>query len=233
MTDNLPVNWQEQMAADAKATLEQERPALAIMSLKSGVMTIGGEPVPDNEIECVIIASAAEMVYYTTAYDSDVRSNPACYAIGDCRSEELAPYPDSTEKQSEDCKSCPNFQWGSDPKGGKGKACKERRRMALFPADGSAELCLLSIPSMSIKNFSNHARECVAATGKPLYAAITKIKLVPSQRSMIEVKFARVGEVPEHMLPAILAKKSEAMEALLAPYPAIEEEVKPKGKRKY
>ena len=234
MTDNLPTNWEAQMAADAKKILEQERPALSIMSIKSGVMTIGGEPVPNNELDCVVVGSAAEMVYYTTKYDPDVRTNPDCYAIGDCRTEELAPHPDATNKQAESCAACPNFQWGSDPGGGRGKACRERRRLALMPADGSAEMCLLSIPSMSIKNWSNFVRETVATTGKPPAAAICKIKVVPSTRSMIEVKFSYVGPVPEHTLAAVMAKRGPAMDAILAPYPPIEEEtVKPKGKRKY
>jgi hypothetical protein len=233
MTENLPVNWEAQMAADAKKILEQERPAVSAMSIKSGVMTIGGEPIPNNEIECIVLASAAEMVYYTSAYDADVRTNPDCFAIDDARVEELSPHETATNKQSTTCVTCEKFQWGSDPKGGRGRACRERRRLALMPADGSAELCLLSVPSMSIKNWSNFVRETVATTGKPPAAAICKIKVVPSTRSMIEVKFSYVKAVPDEMLGMVYAKRPAAMEAVLTPYPPIEEETKPKGKRKY
>jgi len=234
MSENLPVSWQDQMKADAQSLLEKERPALSIMSLKSGVMTIGGEAVPGNEMDCIIVASVTENSYYDTRYDPDVKTNPACYAIGEGRAEDLEPYPDSERKQSDACSSCEKFEWGSDPNGGRGKACKERRRLALMPADGSAEMCLLSIPPTSLKNWSNHVRSIIATTGMSPAGVITKIKTVPSAKNQFEVRFSIVGNVPEHSLPTIMSKKADALETLLAPYPPIEEaENKPAKKRKF
>src|SRR6188768_2472611 len=163
-TENLPVSWQDQMKADAKSLLEKERPSMGFMSLKSGQMTISGESVPNNEIECIIVASASENSYFKDRYDPDVKSNPTCYALGEGRNEDLIPYPDSAAVQNPYCfnsekDQCPMFAWGSDPNGGRGKACKERRRLAFIPADGSAEMVMLSIPPTSIKNWSNYARE--------------------------------------------------------------------------
>lgn len=234
MTENLPVSWQDQMKADAKSLLESERPALSIMSLKSGVMAVGGEPVPGNELDCIIVAAVAENAYYDTRYDPDTKTNPACYAIGEGRAEDLVPYPDSEKKQSEACAGCALFEWGSDPNGGRGKACKERRRLALIPADGTAEMCLLSIPPTSLKNWSNHVRTIVATTGMSPAGVITKIKVVPSAKNQFEVKFSVVANVPEHTLPAVMSKRGDALETLLAPYPPIEEQdQKTTKKRKF
>jgi hypothetical protein len=232
-TTNLPVSWEEQMKADAKAQISAERPALAIMSLKSGVMSIGEEPVPGNEISAIVVASVAENSYYSTRYDPNVRTNPDCYAIGEGKAQDLVPYDESKNKQADACVKCEKFEWGSDPNGGRGKACKERRRLALIPADGASEMVLLSIPPTSLKNWANHVAKIVATTGMPSYGVVTQIKVVPSAKNQFEVKFEIVGKVPEHALQSVMAKKAEALEIMTQPYPEIEEEQAPAKKRKF
>lgn len=232
MTDNLPVSWEEQMKADAKAQLSAERPALAIMSLKSGVMSIGDQPVPGNEINAIVVASVAENTWYSTRYDPNVRTNPDCYAIGEGKAQDLVPFAEAKNKQAEACASCEKFEWGSDPNGGRGKACKERRRLALIPADGASEMVLLSIPPTSLKNWSNHVAKVVATTGLSTAGVITQIKVVPSAKNQFEVKFDIAGKVPEHALPAVMAKKAEALQTMTQPYPEEEEEPQAAGKKR-
>jgi hypothetical protein len=176
------------------------------------------------------------MVYYDKPYDSDVRAAPACYAIGDCRTEDLIPNSEVDSPVAESCAACPNFVWGSDPRGGKGRACKERRRLALLPADGSAELCILNIPGTSIKNWSNHVRTIVATSGMSPAGVVTKIKVKPHIKNQFEVTFSVVCEVPEDKRAAVMAKRAIGMEAILQPYPKDDEEEAPaktKSKRKY
>lgn len=233
MTENLPVSWEEQMKADARSQLSNERPALSFMSLKSGVMSIGDQPVEGNEMECIIVASVSENQWFKDRYDPNVRSNPTCYAIGEGKSTDLVPYAESDEKQAESCAACPKFEWGSDPNGGRGKACKERRKLALIPKDMSAETLLLSIPPTSLKNWANHVSKVVATTGMSTAGVITKIKVVPSAKNQFEVKFDIVERVAPEFLPMLMAKKVELMEIMLQPYPPIEEEPEPaKGKKR-
>lgn len=233
MSENLPVSWQDQMRADAKALIETERPTVAIMSLKSGVMSIGDEPVPGNEIDCIILASVTAMSWYKERYDPNVKSNPSCYALGEGKAETLAPYPQSAEKQSEACVECEKFQWGSDPNGGRGKACKERRNMMFIPADGSADAVLLSIPPTSLKSWKAYVREIYATTGMTPVAVITKIKTVPDAKNQFSVKFSKVDDVAPHLIEQLHARRAEALEYLLSPYPEIEEQPKDTKKRKY
>lgn len=233
MTENLPVSWEEQMKADAKAQVSAERPALAFMSLKSGVMAIGDEPVPGNEILAIVVAAVAENTWYKDRYDPNVRANPACYALGEGKAEDLLPFDESAEKQHTDCKTCPKFEWGSDPNGGRGKACKERRRLALLAPDGGAEMVILSIPPTSLKNWGNHVSRVVATTGMSTAGVLTRIKVVPSAKNQFEVKFEMVDKVPEHMMPAVMSKRAEAIAAMTTPYPELEEEAAPAKKRKF
>lgn len=239
MSENLPVSWQDQMKADAKSMLEAERPSLAMMSFKSGVMAIGENPVPGNEIQCVVIAAVAENQWFKDRYNPDVKSIPACYAIGEGKNQDLVPYEQSKEKQHDYCyrsegDQCPKFEWGSAEGGGRGKACKERRRLALIPADGTSEMLLASIPPTSLKNWSNFVLEVAATTGRPVYGVITKIKVVPDAKNQFSVKFSVVEPVNDAGLEQIMGKRSAALAALLQPYPEPEEEeAKPAKKRKF
>jgi hypothetical protein len=239
MTENLPISWQDQMKADAKSMLEAERPSLAMMSFKSGVMSIGENAVPGNEITCVIIAAVAENCWYKERYDASVKATPACYAFGEGKNQDLVPYEGSREKQHEYCyksegDQCPKFEWGSAENGGRGKACKERRRLALIPADGTSEMLLASIPPTSLKSWSNFVLEVAATTGRPVYGVIAKIKVVPDPKNQFVVKFSVVEPLSEPGLEAAMSKRSSALAALLQPYPELEEEeTKPAKKRKF
>jgi hypothetical protein len=222
------------MKADTKAMIEAERPSMAIMSFKSGVMSIGDQPVPNNEVTCVIAAAVAEMAWYKDRYDPNVKSVPACYSIGEGKAEDLAPHAAAKEKQAEACKVCEKFEWGSDPNGGRGKACKERRRLALVPADGTSEMLMASIPPTSIKGWANYVLEIAATTGRPVYGVITKIKVVPDAKNQFAVKFSMVEPLAEAGIAAIMTKRQAALENLLAPYPELEEQdTKPKKARKF
>lgn len=234
MTENLPATWQEQMKADAKSMLEAERPSLATMSFKSGVMAVGENPVPGNEITCVIVAAVAENCWYKERYNPDVKSIPACYAIGEGKAENLVPHAEAKEKQAEDCKSCEKFEWGSDPNGGRGKACKERRRLALIPADGTSEMIVASIPPTSLKGWGNFVLEVASTTGRPVYGVIANIKVVPDPKNQFAVKFSIVEPLSEAGLEAAMGKRALALEHLTQPYPELDEEdTKPAKKRKF
>jgi len=201
-------------------------------------MAIGGEPVADNYLDCVIIACVNEMVHYKDKWQEGVISRPDCYAVGEMRTEQLAPNAGHVEKPyATTCKACPYFVWGSDLGGGRGRECKERRKMALLPADGSAEMCILSIPGTSIKGWSQYVRGIVAETGMSPAGVITTIKVKPHLKNQFEVTFTQNGEVPEDMRQTVMSKRAGALEVLLAPYPDLEDEEeekpKPKSKRKY
>jgi len=232
------VSWEDQMAMDAKAMRERERPALAFMSLKSGIMAIGGEPVEDNFLDCVIIAVVNEMVHYKEKWQDGVITRPDCYAVGEVRTELLIPHEKVEKPYANSCKACPYFVWGSDLGGGRGRECKERRKMALLPSDGSAEMCILSIPGTSIKGWSNYVRNIVATTGMSPAGVITRITVKPHLKNQFEVTFTQEGEVPEELRGAVMSKRSDALEVLTAPYPDLEDDEdkpkpKAKSKRKY
>ena len=129
--------WEDEMAKAAKAVAKTERASVNKISFKSGVMTYMDSPMKDNILDCVVLAAVKENVYYTEKYRAADISPPACFALA-LPEDDLIPHADVPEPQSTTCSVCPMFQWGSDPEGGRGKACKERRRLAVIPLPSSA-----------------------------------------------------------------------------------------------
>lgn len=69
----------------------------------------------------------------------------------DCFSRDLVkPDTESAKQQAADCASCPHNQFGSDPKGGRGKACKEVRRLFFLP-EGKLDAHVMNVPPTSLK----------------------------------------------------------------------------------
>jgi len=65
------------------------------------------------------------------------------------------------------CSSCPYNQFGSDLKGGKGKACKEMRRLFVLQ-EGDMYPSILSIPPTSLRNWDSYVSNLVSKKKIPL-----------------------------------------------------------------
>jgi hypothetical protein len=238
------VSWQERLADEAKNVAAMERPSLTSISLRAGVMSINGTQVPGNKLPAVVIASAFENQYYDKPFDPNVKENPLCFSLS-LSGEEMVPHPDSKQIQSSTtCAECPMFAWGSDPKGGKGKACKQKRRLALLPAaalkDGEinkAELAVMTLPVMSVKNWSNYVNRLSTEFARPPWAVLTEVSVHPDPRTQFQVKFDTAGLVNDTFLDAIHGRIEQAVGIIMTPYDKTETvEQKPPqkdGKRKF
>lgn len=225
MTENALVRWDEELAKHAKAEAAAETVQAASISLKAGVMTYREQPIAGNKLDCIIIGAMRENQYFPERYDPNNIQPPLCWALS-VEPEGMGPDPDLvTEAQATSCNDCPKFEWGTDPNGGRGKACKEKRRLALLPVsalkDGvlQAEMALLTVPVMSVANWSAYVNKLKAAVDRPAWAVITTVAVVPDPRSQFRITFNMAGMVEESMLGDLLRKKSEAEAMLRAPYP--------------
>jgi hypothetical protein len=74
----------------------------------------------------------------------------------DCYSRDLVkPDPEAGDQQNADCASCPHNAFGSDPKGGRGKACKEVRRVFFLP-EGKLDQHVMNVPPTSLKSLKTY-----------------------------------------------------------------------------
>lgn len=135
-------NYDEELArlAGAGASLTQTTGGGKFFSTRAGVLQFDDAPLPGNQVCAVIASWCLENVFYDGAYDPDNRTPPTCFAF--CKDpsavDEMGPpdivdKEDAFERQSDLCETCPQNEWGS-AKTGRGKACSNRRRLAILPA---------------------------------------------------------------------------------------------------
>lgn len=114
-----------------------------VLSVKGGILMLGEQAMPGNQVAVVILDSVHENTYYGIRYDQDNPMPPICYAMAR-GGDELFPHLDMQkdpyfEPQHWDgnfvagCEGCPMNEWGSADQG-KGKACQNRRRLTVIPA---------------------------------------------------------------------------------------------------
>jgi hypothetical protein len=223
------VTWEEQLAAEAKAVAAQERPPVSKISFKSGVMTYMGNVMPNNELECIALAYSYENVIYASAYDPDNISPPACFAVAlpqDAGKDgaQMVPHEVVPEPFHTNCVDCPKKEWGS--RGKKGRACGDRRRIAILPASvlkdpdsiPRAEFGVISLPTMSIANWSRYVNTVAAQYSRPFWAVGTKVMLRPDPKTQFKVHFECVGTLPEDVLGPIHKAIEAANRIVLEPY---------------
>lgn len=219
------VKWSDQLAKEAKEVASLERPALSQISTRAGQLVYQGQPVPGNKLPCIVIASAFENRYYDRPFDPNNRSAPKCFALS-LTGEGMAPNSDDVPTpESENCQTCNLYKWGSDPKGGKGKACKQVRRLALLPAGAVAagnaktvEMALISIPVTSARNWANYVNNCAAEYARPPWALITEISTKPDAKTQFQITFSTIGQVGDEFLGDMQKRIEQAQTVLLTPY---------------
>lgn len=208
------VDYEALLAGMAKQASSVEKPSSSSIGVRAGILTYGGQPVVGNKLDCIVIASTHTNLLYEGAFDPNNLSNPVCFAYSES-GEDMTPHPASSKPQHSDCRSCPNNQWGSDPSGGKGKACKNGRRLAIIPADtkpedvAAAEVATLALPVMSITNWSNYVHKCSALFSRPPLGVLTQIGTVPDAKSQFRVTFNYVSSLDKSLLMPLIQKAQD------------------------
>lgn len=234
----LPAAWAAKLAGQAKDAAASERPSVSKIGLRAGQITYGGQPVKGNILPCIILAAGFRNVYYDKPFDPNNLSNPACFALSidgeGMEAHENVPDgnvpEDSDEKDRaspRDCVGCAFNDWGSDPKGGRGKACKETRRIIVLPADAldgpdeckKAEMAIIDIPVTSGKNYSNFVNGLAASANVPPWACLTNVSTQLDAKSQFKVTFTPIEVVGSvEVLEVLEARIAEAERLILTPY---------------
>jgi hypothetical protein len=228
------VAWQEKLAEEAAAAASGESVSSEFVSFRGGQLSFNGNLIPGNKMNVIVLDSAYEHAWYPGAFDPNNPRSPACYSMGRIESE-LVPVEDAEDRQGgEDggCATCPLNAWGSDPDGGKGKACKNVRRIVLMDAEAlkngeagiaAANTVMAKLPVTSGKNYSAFVIQIANVTKRPPYGVIAELSLVPDARTQFQVKWSFVDMVPDALIPAIMDKKASLGDTVLYTYPPNEE----------
>lgn len=248
-------NYDEELAALAgqSATLTDSGGGGKFFSTRAGVLQFDDTPLPGNQVCAIVAAWCLENVFYEGAFDADNRTPPTCFAF--CKNpdekDEMGPHEkvyedDAFEAQSEACSDCPKNEWGS-AETGRGKACSNRRRLAILPAgtytsagrNGGYELELiedeehfrtadagfLKIPVMSGKGFDNYVKDVAEQFKRPLFAVYTRIYLTPDPKSQFKVNFELIEPVTDNaVLAALMDRYKRLHDEIDFPYVPFEED---------
>lgn len=218
-----------ELALEAKDAAAAERPAVSKLGTAGGILRYGGDAVAGNNMDVVILYASYRNVWYSGAYQRDNIKNPDCFSLSET-DEGMVPDPVVEDPPHATCDGCPKNAWKSDQKPdgtfGKGKACKESRRMVMMPAaalesvDGvkSAELAILDLPVTSAKNYGGLVNTVAATVGVPLWACVVNVKVQPS-KNQFEVVMTPLRVAPsKEIILALKARVEDAKRIALAPY---------------
>jgi hypothetical protein len=252
--------YDEQFAAMAAQYAGAERATGTFLSTKGGILTFQNDPLPGNQMAVVILEVVRERTFYNQKYDGTSEHNnpPVCYAFSrmDESEDEMGPHPTMQadlsyfQPQNDICQTCPNNAWGSADTG-RGKACGERRRVAVLPAGmysqkrGSrdfeleiitdpdhyrtADIAYLKLPVMSVKNWARYVTTIATANRRPPQGVITRVYLEPDPKSQFQAKFELLEMLPPELYPVIMARAEEAAGNIIFGYqpPSAEAEEAP------
>lgn len=235
------VRYQDRLKALAKKVETAEKVTgggFPKIEIRAGNFIIDDAPVEGNELEVVVLTAIHANTYYEEEWDPNVISLPVCYAFGDPQADdpeaEMAPHPEAEDPQHENCAECPMNQFGSAPRG-KGKACKNTRRLAVMLAEDledpeSAEVRVLTVSPTNLKGWASYANLVAKNQELPPIGVVTRIKIVPDPKNQYKLLFSYVEtiEYDDALAEAIFAKAEEADVTLTAPFQKREEETPPK-----
>lgn len=231
-------NWDEQMARDAEvaAAMEANAGGGQFFSVKGGVLTFGDIAVPNNTMGVIIVDSILENVFFADEYDPENPAPPVCFAFSREESE-MAPHETVVahdQAQNDQCAGCPMNAWGTADKG-RGKACRNTRRLAMIPAGEfdekgnfkaftdaehfeKAPIGFMKLPVTSVKGYASYVKQISAALKRPPYGVFTKVKVVPDAKTQFKVDVTPIDKVPAFLSEAINARRAEAALSIDQPY---------------
>lgn len=232
-------DWASRLAQFATAAVAAEAaPAGSFVTAKAGVLQWQGQAVAGNKLDVVIIDSVFENALYEGDYDPDNPQSPVCFAFSH-NEEELKPHEKAAKPQSDTCASCPHNEFGSAEKG-RGKACKNIRRIAMLSASPmetsaleNAEVAFIKLPVMSTKNWINYVNTLATIDQRPPFAVISTIGTMPDPKAQFKVTFTKKEAINDGALLDVLFKRHDAQKATaIPPYAANSTTEKPAPKAK-
>ena len=225
------VTWKEKMAAVTAAAKAMEAPKGGFLSFRGGNISYDEQQVPGNKLDVVVVDFVLENNYFKEKFNPNKPATPACYAIG--REEEtMTPHPDSDDPQAASCAECPHNEWGSNPEGGRGKACKNTRRIAIMSLSDAkvdkvkkAQVLMAKLPVTSLKNFATFVNQATGVLEVPPFGVAAELSTKPHMANQFEVQWKILDKiVGDDLLQELYNKHVSVEKQMFQPYPKMEEE---------
>jgi hypothetical protein len=161
---------QEQLRKELDTLKDRVDPPSGYMiNTKGKVFTLPNGSASDGPLTCVVLDWVTANTYFTGIYNPKDPQPPICWAIAR-EPGKAAPSKHAPQAQAETCAKCPKNEWGSDPGGGKGKACKNTRRLLVVPADADEKTqpWVISVSPTGLKHFDKYVNSLADVATHPL-----------------------------------------------------------------
>ena len=213
-------DFANELAKLAAVTSAQEKSKLPFLSIQGKKFSVGGDKL-GTSLNVIVLSTVYDNAYYNNKYDPENPNPPACFAIG-TEPKMLMPSALSPVAQNDMCESCMQNQWGSADTG-KGKACKNGRRLLLASVDDDQDvdlenLVVLRLPPTSLANFSSYSKVITAKVRMPLNAFVTRITFDEDTTHPV-LKFSFFSaKLPTPVVKSILSRQEEFESIISEPY---------------
>lgn len=207
------VSIQEQLKAQAAAMASRTAPpsGIRIKVTQDKKFALPNGQKDEGPLQLVVVDFVSRNEYYEGAYDPNNITSPACFAIHP-EPKSMVPSANSPNKQADDCASCAMNQFGS---GGKGKACKNTRLLAVLPpdADEDTPMWLLSVSPTAVKGFDGFVGSVVRTFSTPPVGVVVSVGFNESE-DFPSLVFS--DPTPNENLGIHFGRQAEAKELLSA-----------------
>ena len=158
-----------------------EPPSGYMISTKGKTFTLPDGSADDGPLICVVLDWITANTYFKGIYNPKNIKPPVCWALGR-KVSEVAASKNAPEPQGTLCKDCEQNAWESDPGGGKGKACKNTRRLLVVPLNATADSSpwILSCSPTALKHFDKYVNT-LSDTGVHPIEVITEVSMEPTE----------------------------------------------------
>ncbi len=215
---NLPANIEAQLKAQMEALRSQlQAPSSNKISTRGKIFTLPDGKSSPGPLRVIVVDFAWALVHYKGIYSAAQPQGPDCWALGrdNPDSGNLVPSPTIVKPYATSCNKCPKNQWKSDPQG-KGKACKNQRRLIVVGADANkdSEPLTLYVSPGALKNFDGYVASLASTHGLLPIQVVTEVSFDANQ-AYPSLKFSMVEK--HARLEEMFALKAKAEEMLFRP----------------
>ena len=163
----LPEILQENIGAEGLSSFELDRIKIPAGGMQAwSIPTVDGEEVVKEFTGVIIYHKLGRVLWKDSLEDSGGGSPP------DCSSDDSVT---GIGDPGGDCAKCAFARFGSDPKGGKGQACKQVKQLFVMRANALLPVCV-SLPPTSLAPAKKFLLR-LASNGLPYYAVLVKFGL--------------------------------------------------------
>ena len=179
MTTKAVKSIQDELKAELATLKDKVDPPTGYkISTKGKEFSLPDGSVNVGPLTCVILDWVTANIYFEGIYNPNDIKPPACWAISD-KPAEMGPHDKVPSRQDVDeegnkdvgCKKCVKNQWGSGT--GKGKACKNTRRLLVVPldADENTQPWVIDVSPTGLKHFDKYVNTLADLSMHPIQVA--------------------------------------------------------------